>query len=331
MFELVAEEVPASRRRATSCYVVDMRALRVGDRTALVDVPVPQPDGEALVRVTLSGICNTDLELARGYMGFRGTLGHEMVGVIEAGGGAIANGTRVVCEINAGCGICPLCATGDSRHCPTRTVMGIVGRDGAHADYLRIPTRNLIAVPDQISDRQAVFVEPLAAALGILERCPISPGQRVAILGDGKLGLLIAMALADLQPLLVGKHRDKLALAPVEGVLADEARHQGKFDVVIEATGSTDGFTLALDLLRPQGSLVLKSTFSGATPVDAARIVVDEISVIGSRCGSFAPALARLAHVDVERLISDQVSIERAEAALRDAAKQGVLKLLLTR
>ncbi len=305
-----------------------MRALRVGDRTRLVDVPVPVADGEALVRVTLSGICNTDLELAKGYMGFRGTLGHELVGVVEQGGGAIANGTRVVCEINAGCGSCALCLTGDSRHCPTRTVMGIVGRDGAHADYLRIPARNLIAVPDQISDRQAVFVEPLAAALGILERCPIS-GERVAIIGDGKLGLLIAMALADHRPLLIGKHPSKMKLAPVDSVLASQAR--GPFDLVIEASGTADGFTLALDLLRPQGSLVLKSTFAGTTPVDAARIVVNEIRVIGSRCGRFAPALERLPQVNVDRLISDQISIDRAEQALADATKPGVLKLLLER
>jgi len=305
-----------------------MRALRVGDRTSLVEVPIPVADGEALVRVTLSGICNTDLELARGYMGFRGTLGHELVGVVEQGGGAIPNGTRVVCEINAGCGSCALCLTGDSRHCPTRTVMGIVGRDGAHADYVRIPARNLIAVPDQISDRQAVFVEPLAAALGILERCPIS-GERVAIIGDGKLGLLIAMALAEHRPLLIGKHPSKLKLAPVDSVLLDHAR--GPFDIVIEASGTADGFTLALDLLRPQGSLVLKSTFAGATPVDAARIVVNEIRVIGSRCGRFAPALARLPHVSVDRLISDQLSIDHAEQALVDATKPGVLKVLLAR
>ena len=291
-------------------------------------MPVPSADGEALVRVTLSGICNTDLELARGYMGFRGTLGHELVGVVERGSD-LPKGTRVVCEINAGCGTCALCLTGDSRHCPTRTVMGIVGRDGAHADYLRMPARNLIAVPDHISDRQAVFVEPLAAALGIVERCPIE--GRVAIIGDGKLGLLIAMALADRRPLLVGKHPEKMALAPVEGITPDEARRRGKHDVVIEASGSADGFTLALDLLRPQGSLVLKSTFAGSTPIDAARIVVDEIRVIGSRCGRFTPALERLPHVNVDRLISDQRSIDHAEQAMRDAAKQGVLKVLLSR
>ncbi|MBV8758553.1 MAG: alcohol dehydrogenase catalytic domain-containing protein, partial [Deltaproteobacteria bacterium] len=183
-----------------------MRALRVGDDTRLVDVPVPDARGEALVRVTLSGICNTDLELARGYMGFRGTIGHELVGVVEdAGGGPIAKGERVVGEINAGCGACVRCDAGDSRHCATRTVLGIVGRDGAHADYLRLPARNLVRVPPSIRDEQAVFVEPLAAACGIVERAPIARGMRVAILGDGKLGLLCAIALAAHRPLLVGK------------------------------------------------------------------------------------------------------------------------------
>jgi threonine dehydrogenase-like Zn-dependent dehydrogenase len=338
-----------------------MRALRVeGDRARLADAPRPVAGGEALVRVTMSGICNTDLELARGYMGFRGTLGHEFVGVVEDLGGpeigvpavsgvgadrvdaatvgAATVGARVVGEINAGCGTCPLCAAGDSRHCPTRTVLGIVGRDGAHADLLRLPARNLIAVPDGVSDLQAVFVEPLAAALGILERCPIRSGDRVAIIGDGKLGLLISMALAPSRPILVGKHPAKMALAPVETITIEEARQRtalrsGKLDVVIEASGSADGFALALDLLRPQGTLVLKSTFHGATPVDAARIVVDEISVIGSRCGRFAPALELLASgsADLSRLVSDVVSLDRAEDAMRDATKPGVLKILLAR
>jgi threonine dehydrogenase-like Zn-dependent dehydrogenase len=315
-----------------------MRALRVdADRTRLVELPAPRANGEVLVRVTMSGLCNTDLELARGYMGFRGTLGHEFVGVIEEldDSSDLTVGTRVVGEINAGCGTCSLCRTGDSRHCPTRTVLGIVGRDGAHADLLRLPARNLFCVPDGISDAHAVFVEPLAAALGVLERCPIAC-ERVGIIGDGKLGLLIAMALAEHRPLLIGKHPEKLALAPVETATIDEARRRGsdpggKLDIVIEASGTADGFALALDLLRPQGSLVLKSTFSGATPVDAARIVIDEIRVIGSRCGRFAPALARLGSVDVQRLISDVTSLDHAERAMRDATKPGVLKILLAR
>jgi threonine dehydrogenase-like Zn-dependent dehydrogenase len=316
-----------------------MRALRVGDgTTSLVEVPAPEPRGEALVRVVLSGICNTDLELARGYAGFRGTIGHEFVGVVEdPGGGALARGRRVVGEINAGCGECARCRGGDPRHCATRTVLGIVGRDGAHADLLRLPAQNLAAVPDGIPDEHAVFVEPLAAAYGVLERCPLEPGERVAVIGDGKLGLLCAMALAPLGPLLVGKHPEKLALADARGIetaLADEARRRGRvFDAVIEASGGASGFELALDLLRPQGTLVLKSTFHGQTPIDAARIVVEEIRVVGSRCGRFAPALDLLARgaVDVAPLVSEVVSLDRGEDAMRRAAAPGVLKVLLSR
>jgi threonine dehydrogenase-like Zn-dependent dehydrogenase len=315
-----------------------MRALRVGDGAmAMAEVAPPRADGEAVIRVVLSGVCNTDLELARGYAGFRGTIGHEFVGVVEdAGGGALAPGTRVVGEINAGCGTCARCAAGDPRHCPTRTVLGIVGRDGAHADLLRLPARNLLAVPDAVSDVAAVFVEPLAAALGIVQRCPIEPGARVAIIGDGKLGLLCAMALAPHAPLLVGKHAAKLALAPagVETALVDAARLRGGvFDVVVEASGAAAGFALALDLLRPQGTLVLKSTFHGATPVDAARVVVDELRVVGSRCGRFAPALDLLARgaVDVTPLVSETYDLGRGVEAMARAAAPGVLKVLLAR
>jgi threonine dehydrogenase-like Zn-dependent dehydrogenase len=318
-----------------------MRALRVGDAGAsLVEVPQPQARGEALVRVTLSGICNTDLEIARGYAGFRGTLGHEFVGVVEdPGGGTIARGQRVVGEINAGCGRCERCHAGDSRHCATRTVLGIVGRDGAHADLLTLPARNLLRVPDGVTDEQAVFVEPLAAACGVLERSPMQPGTRVAVIGDGKLGLLCAMVLgaAGLEPLLIGKHDTKLALArarDIETSSIDAARARGRiFDVVVEASGGASGFELALDLLRPQGMLVLKSTFHGATPIDAARVVVEEIQVIGSRCGRFAPALELLARnaVDVASLVSEVISLGRGEQALARAAAPGVLKVLLAR
>lgn len=290
--------------------------------------------------MTLSGICNTDLEIARGYAGFRGTVGHEFVGVVDdPGDGALPRGTRVVGEINAGCGTCARCRTGDSRHCPTRTVLGIVGRDGAHADVLRLPARNLLRVPDAVTDAAAVFVEPLAAACGVLERCPIEPGERVAVIGDGKLGLLCAAVIhaAGHAPLLVGKHAAKLAIAAARGIeteAADSVRSRGRvFDVVVEASGTAAGFESALDLLRPQGRLVLKSTFAGTTPIDAARLVVEEIRVIGSRCGRFAPALALLERgaVDVAPLVTDVMSLDRAEAAMQRAAAPGVLKLLLER
>ena len=315
-----------------------MRALRVtDDGPRLVDAASPAADGEAVVRVVLSGICNTDLEIARGYAGFRGTLGHEFVGIVEdAGGGPLPAGTRVVGEINAGCGACPRCAAGDPRHCATRTVLGIVGRDGAHADVLRLPARNLVRVPFAVPDHHAVFVEPLAAACGILERCPLQPNTRVAVLGDGKLGLLCAMALAahGADVTLVGKHAAKLALAAARGIATlhvDDARRS--YDVVVDATGHASGFARALDLLVPQGTLVLKSTFHGDTPVDAARIVVEEVTVVGSRCGRFAPALDLLARgaVRLDGLVSEIVSLDDAPRAMALAGTPGMLKVLLSR
>ncbi|HEU4727610.1 MAG TPA: alcohol dehydrogenase catalytic domain-containing protein [Kofleriaceae bacterium] len=340
-FGVRAEPADGRSRRALT-YSSAMRALRVADgATSLVDIAPPEPRGEAIVRVTLSGICNTDLEIARGYAGFRGTLGHELVGVVEdAGGGALAPGTRVVGEINAGCGACARCAGGDPRHCATRTVLGIVGRDGAHADLVRLPGRNLVRVPDVVPDLSAVFVEPLAAACGVVERAPhvLDAQARVAVIGDGKLGLLCAMVLAarGARPLVIGKHAAKLALAGKRGIetaSVEQARARGRsFDVVVEASGDVTGFAVALDLLRPQGTLVLKSTFHGATPVDAARLVVEEITVIGSRCGRFAPALDLLERgaVDVTDLVSDVISLDRAEDALARASAPGVLKILLS-
>jgi threonine dehydrogenase-like Zn-dependent dehydrogenase len=278
-------------------------------------MPPPRNTEEALVRVTMSGICNTDVEIVRGYAGFEGTIGHEFVGVVErVPGGSLKLGQRVVGEINAGCGSCALCAAGDVRHCPNRTVLGILGRDGAHAEFLQLPVGNLLPVPENVPDQQAVFTEPLAAACGILERAPQMTGETcVAVIGDGKLGQLCAqvLALTGAQVLLAGKHADKLRLAAARGIetaTVDEARKRARlFDVTVEASGAASGFELALDLLRPRGTLVLKSTFHGATEMDSARVVVDEISVVGSRCGRFAPALDLLqrAAVDVESLISE--------------------------
>ena len=309
------------------------------------------------MRVTLSGICNTDLEIARGYAGFEGTIGHEFVGVIEevypSEGVAQPSGraqesepwltcgllprTRVVGEINAGCGQCALCRSGDARHCPTRTVLGIVGRDGAHAEFLKLPLRNLLPVPDQIRDERAVFTEPLAAACGILERVSITEDTRVAVIGDGKLGLLCAQVIATTgaKVTLIGKHQNKLAIVERRGIetaTADTAsRLGGIFDVAVEASGSPSGFATALGLLHPRGILVLKSTFHDKTEIDAAPLVVNEISVVGSRCGRFAPALELLKSgaVDVESLVDDQFPLSSGVHAMQRASQTGVLKILL--
>src|SRR5438067_6771301 len=312
-----------------------MKALRYeNQKLAIANVDKPATDGEALVRVTLSGICNTDLEIARGYAGFEGTLGHEFVGVIEEvspsskSGGLLTRGQRVVGEINAGCGACDLCRSGDSRHCANRTVLGIVGRDGAHAEFLKLPVVNLLPVPPELSDERAVFTEPLAAACGILERVSIDNKTTVAVIGDGKLGLLCAQVIgttgADIT--LVGKHDSKLAIARRRKIetktISDVNKLSRHFDVVVEASGSPSGFELALDLLRPRGVLVLKSTFHGATEMNAARIVVDEISVVGSARGRFGLALEVLKAkaVDVDSLLSDDFPLA---AGVRAVARAG--------
>lgn len=316
-----------------------MKALRFdGIKAKLEDVPSVRTDGEALVRVALSGVCNTDLEIIRGYAGFRGTIGHEFVGVVEESAGApLLKGKRVVGEINVGCGGCELCAAGDPRHCPERTVLGIHGRDGCHAEYVSLPESNLIEVPDSLSDEEAVFTEPLAAAYGITEQVAIEPGMKVAVIGDGKLGILCAWSLAErAQHLyLVGKHQSKLNVAgtsKVEGVLLkDTASLHGRFDVVVEASGSESGLETALSLLRPRGRLVLKSTIHGKVSWEPWKVVVDEITLVGSRCGRFAPALELLASgsFDLGKLISEEFPLERGVEALGRASDPGVLKVLL--
>ncbi len=306
----------------------------------LLDVERPVHEGEAVVRVLLAGVCNTDLEIVRGYAGFEGTLGHEFVGVVEeAPGDASLVGKRVVGEINAGCGRCALCRRGDARHCPARTVLGIAGRDGAFAEYLQLPVVNLLPTPEEIPDERAVFTEPLAAACGITERVRVEDGMRVAVVGDGKLGLLCAQALratTKAEVTLIGRHDAKLEIARRRGVETFKSGElppdfRRSFDVAVEASGSPGGFHAALELLRPRGVLVLKSTFHGATELNAAPIVVDEISIVGSRCGRFAPALELLKRdaVDVESLIHDEFHLTEGVRALERAAEPGVLKVLL--
>ncbi len=312
-----------------------MKALRYeNQKLSVADVARPDVDTEAVVRVTLSGICNTDLEITRGYADVSEA---QPSGRAPLTAGLLQPGQRVVGEINAGCGSCNLCRAGDSRHCQLRTVLGIVDRDGAHAEFLKLPVRNLLPVPDEVSDEQAVFAEPLAAACGILERASIKPDTSVAVIGDGKLGLLCAQVLATTRAVvtLIGKHQSKLEIAArrgLETIIIDQAnRRSREFDVVVEASGSAAGFELALDLLHPRGVLVLKSTFQGATAFNAARIVVDEISVVGSRCGRFEPALELLKTkaVDVESLISEERALDDGLNAMALAAESGVLKVLL--
>lgn len=316
-----------------------MKALKYSEGVlSLEDVSVPAGADECLVRVTKSGICNTDLEIVRGYAGFSGIIGHEFVGIVErcdAHPGLV--GTRVVGEINAGCGDCGKCAAGDPRHCSRRTVLGIAARDGAHAEFVSLPAVNLLEVPEGVSDDEAVFTEPLAAALGITERVPVGQDTRVAVIGDGKLGILCAwgLGLKSSDVTLIGKHAAKLAVAGKGGVKTmlrdDIGGLVSAFDVVVEASGSESGFATALDLVRPRGTIVLKSTFHGTPTWEAWRIVVDEISVVGSRCGRFAEALEVLAshRLPVTELISERYGLADALEAFGRAGQKGVLKVLL--
>ena len=318
-----------------------MLALRIQDnRLAVQEMPNLVPNGEARVRVLKSGICGTDLELVKGYSGFRGTPGHEFVGQVEESEvRPDLNGKRVVGEINAGCGTCTLCRSGDQRHCADRTVLGIVGRDGAHAEYLRLPARNLFELPNEISDGAAVFIEPLAAAIGINESVNFFGTERVAVIGDGKLGILCARAIEATSGAssvsLIGKHEDKLKLAERSGIetlqIGDSGALTNHFDIVVEASGSESGFASALELVKPRGKIVLKSTYHGLAKWDASRVVVNEITVVGSRCGRFQPAIDALAsnQILVEDLISEEFSLSDGAAAFERAASKGVLKVLI--
>jgi threonine dehydrogenase-like Zn-dependent dehydrogenase len=315
-----------------------VKAVRFVDglpETVELDAPAEMP-GEAIVRVRAAGICGTDLELARGYMDFDGVPGHEFVGIVERAEEPEWIGARVVGEINAACGTCETCRDGLGRHCPRRSVLGIVGRDGAFAELLRLPLVNLRRVPDSVPDRDAVFTEPLAAAFEILDQVTPPPGSRTLVLGDGRLGQLCAevLALAGAAPLVSGHHPHKLARLERRGFAVTRAPDpaERRFDLVVEATGSPSGLREALALVRPRGTVVLKSTYHGECPVSLAGLVIDEVRLIGSRCGRFEPALAQLerdASV-VEDMISAEYPLHEARQAFDHAARADALKVLLS-
>jgi threonine dehydrogenase-like Zn-dependent dehydrogenase len=301
------------------------------------DLPLPNPSqGEALVRVRLAGICSTDLELVRGYYPFTGIPGHEFVGEIEVAEGASdREGERVVGEINAVCGECERCLAGYTTHCRRRTVLGIVGRDGAFAEYLTLPLANLHEVPDSVPDEAAVFTEPLAAALEIQEQVHVHPTDRVLVVGAGRLGQLIAgtLSLTGCALQVVARYPEQRDLLDSYGVAwIDESGIPGEsYDLVVEATGTSGGFAVARAAVRPRGVIVLKSTYKGDVNVDFSSVVVDEITLVGSRCGPFPPALALLSagQIDPKPLIHGRYTLEEGIRAFSQAGQSGVLKVLL--
>ena len=294
-----------------------------------------RPEGFALIRMLCAGICNTDLELQRGYYGFRGTPGHEFVGEVVEADDQKWVGQRVVGEINLACGKCAWCKRGLGRHCPTRKVLGIVKQPGAFREFLTLPERNLRRVPREIPSEQAVFIEPLAAACEILDQVRIPRGAPVAVLGDGKLGLLASQVLNahGAQVHLYGRHKEKLRIAESAGVSTEIAKKLpvGKYEFVVEATGSSEGLRQAVQMTQPRGTVIMKSTVHGLVSIDSAPVIVNEITLVGSRCGRFDPALRLLKNrqVHVDAMISEVLPLKSAPRAFKEAAKSGVLKVLL--
>ncbi|MEM6561515.1 MAG: alcohol dehydrogenase catalytic domain-containing protein [Planctomycetota bacterium] len=297
----------------------------------------PAAAGEALLAVRQAGVCATDLELAKGYMNFAGVLGHEFVAAVESAPDGKLVGKRVVGEINCVCGTCDLCQRGLRSHCRNRSVLGILNRDGCFADYVRLPTENLHVLPEGVDDDAAVFVEPLAAAVQITKQIRLDEKTWVTVLGDGRLGLLVAQVIRNTgAPVrLLGRHERKLALAERWQVRARnvaDVKPRSDQDVVVDCTGSAAGLELALELCRPRGTVVLKSTVADPKPMNLAKAVVDEITIVGSRCGPFRDAIATLADgsVDVASLIHKRMKLDNAVEALELAGKPGVLKVILT-
>lgn len=309
-----------------------MQALVLGpDGPALRDLPEPSGEAEARIRLRLGGICATDLELCKGYMGFQGVLGHEFVGVVEAAPAPEWVGRRVVGEVNCPCGTCDTCRAGRPTHCPHRTVLGISGRDGAFSERFALPVENLHPIPDAVPDGVAVFAEPLAAALQILEQVHVRPTDLAVVLGAGRLGQLCArvLALTGARVHAVDRNADRLALLPSEVVRGPPA---GRADLTVDCTGTPDGVSLAASLTRPRGTVILKTTVHEVAPVPTAPWVIDEITVVGSRCGPFAPALRLLASgaVDPRPLISARRPLGEGVEALEMAADPANVKVLLT-
>jgi threonine dehydrogenase-like Zn-dependent dehydrogenase len=300
----------------------------------------PEPHeaaGDTLLRVRRAGVCSTDLEITKGYMGFRGVLGHEFVADVVASPNKDLIGQRVAGEINVVCGRCDLCVSGLSSHCRNRTVLGIQGRDGTFADFVRLPAVNLHVLPKAVDDDAAVFVEPLAAAFQVLKQVKFDVNKWVTVLGDGRLGLLVAQVLRDAGcPVrVIGKHADKLALCEKWSIrsrpLNDIAPRHDQ-DVVVDCTGSPAGFELAMQMVRPRGTIVLKSTAAAGKPLNLAPLVIDEINVVGSRCGPFREAIRALGEkrIDVLSLIHRRMRIEQAVEAMELAGRPGVLKVVIT-
>lgn len=317
-----------------------MRAV-VFDNGLKLDKNYAKPSprkGEALIKVNTIGICNTDYEITKGYMGYKGVLGHEFTGVVEeinADDKSLLN-KRVVGEINCGCGECEWCHQGLERHCPNRSTLGIWQREGCFAEYVCLPVKNLLEIPENVTDEEAVFTEPLAAALEILEQIHIPPYKKVVVLGDGKLGLMIALALnaAGLDLVLIGKHENKLEIAKNQGVktkLLSDVEIKKEYDFVVEATGSISGFETSLALTKPRGTLILKSTIAASKEFNFAPVVVDEITIVGSRCGQFAPALRLLesGRIDVKPLISDIFELDESIAAFERNKEKSSIKVIV--
>ena len=311
--------------------------VRQGKLKLVRDYPVPVPaKGEALIKVIQAGICATDLEIFKGYMSFEGIPGHEFVGQVVRTSEASLADRRVVGQINCVCGQCDMCSSGLSNHCRERTVLGIAGRDGAFAEYLILPQENLHVIDPKLTDQQSVFVEPLAAALQIVKQVAIDKRWKIAVLGDGRLGLLVCQVLAmhNRSVMLVGKHPDKLLVADKRGIrvsLVDDVVGRNDYDLLVDCTGSPTGLQLAVNMVRPRGTIILKTTIAEPIECDLSSLVINEVRLIGSRCGTFSDAIEALSEgqIDISGLISRTFPLERIDEALKFAAQPDSIKVLL--